>query len=137
MARETRHNGDSPDPEDVRGSAIAMMAGAQERIRSGVEKAAEAMPDAMASAQVAARDTQRALDQMSDQGLLAGASFSLGLGVGLLVSGTNRLLVFLVLAPAAAMLATLMGRETPAGEEAATPRRRAARTAGSRESAGG
>jgi hypothetical protein len=137
MARETRHNGDSPDPEDVRGSAIAMMAGAQERIRSGVEKAAEAMPDAMASAQVAARDTQRALDQMSDQGLLAGASFSLGLGVGLLVSGANRLLVFLVLAPAAAMLATLMGRETPASEEAATPRRRAARTASSREPAGG
>jgi hypothetical protein len=137
MARQTRNNGDTPETEDLRGSAIAMMAGAQERIRSGVEKAAEAMPDAMASAQVAARDTQRALDQMSDQGLLVGASFSLGLGVGLLVSGANRLLVFLVLAPAAAMLATLMGRETVAGENTAAPRRRAARAAGSRESAGG
>ena len=130
MARQNRHNGNSPEGEDLRGSAIAMMAGAQERIRAGVGKAAEAMPDAMASAQVAARDTQHALDQMSDQGLLVGASFSLGLGVGLLISGANRLLVFVVLVPAAAMLATLMGREPePAQSEPAAPRRRAAGTA--------
>lgn len=130
MARQNRHNGDSPEVEDLRGSAIAMMAGAQERIRAGVDKAAEVMPEAMASAHGAARDTQRALDQMSDQGLLAGAAFSLGLGVGLLVSGGNRLLVFLVLAPAAAMLATLMGRDNgPSGAEPTTSRRRAQRTA--------
>lgn len=135
QTRQSRQNGDSPEGEDLRGSAIAMMAGAQERIKAGVGKAAEVMPEAMASAQVAARDTQRALDQMSDQGLLAGAAFSLGLGVGLLVSGTNRLLVFLVLAPAAAMLATLMGRENVPTEGQGTSRHRAARTAGSRESA--
>ena len=130
MARQNRHNGDSPEGEDLRGSAIAMMAGAQERLRAGVGKAAEAMPDAVAGAQVAARDTQRALDQMSDQGLLVGAAFSLGLGVGLLVSGANRLLVFLVLVPAAAMLATLMGRESePKSVAAAATRRRAGRTA--------
>jgi hypothetical protein len=129
MAPQNRHNGDSPEAEDLRGSTIAMMAGAQERLRAGVGKAAEVMPDAVAGAQVAARDTQRALDQMSDQGLLAGAAFSLGLGVGLLVSGTNRLLVFLVLAPAAAMLATLMGRETGPATALATTRRRGTRAA--------
>lgn len=119
QSRQSRQNGNGAhEGEDLRDSAIAMMSGAQERIKAGVGKAAEVMPEAVASAQVAARDTQRALDQMSDQGLLVGASFSLGLGVGLLVSGANRLIVFLVLAPAAAMLATLMGREK--AEAAAT-----------------
>jgi len=131
MARQSRNNGDSANDESPREAAIAVMSGAQERIRSGVEKAAEVMPDAMATAQVAARDTQRALDQMSDQGLLAGTAFSIGLGVGLMVSGTNRLLVFLVLAPAAAMLATLMGRETGAATVGAAARKATGRTASS------
>ena len=59
------------------------------------------MPDAMASAQSAARDTQRRLDSMSGDNLLAGASFSLGLAIGLFVSGSSRLLVALTLVPAA------------------------------------
>lgn len=130
QTRQSRQNGDGPEGEDPRGSATAMMAGAQERIKAGVGKAAEVMPEAMASAQVAARDTQRALDQMSDQGLLVGASFSLGLGVGLLVSGANRLLVFFVLAPAAAMLATLMGRESVRPEALKRRSGRAAETSG-------
>jgi len=118
MESRNRHNGhDQPvETEDVRQSAYAMMNGAQERIRAGVEKAAEVMPDAMAGAQVAARDTQRRLDEMSEQSLLAGASFSLGLAIGLFVSGANRLLVALTLMPAAAMLTTLMGREKEAAD---------------------
>jgi hypothetical protein len=129
MERENRHNGDSHEAEEQQ-SPFAMMAGAQERIRAGVGKAAEAMPDAMASAQSAARDTQQRLDSMSDDNLLAGASFSLGLAIGLFVSGSSRLLVALTLVPAAAMLSTLMSREREAaakGEVAS--RRRPAKTA--------
>jgi len=85
MERENHQNGDSQEAEDQQ-SPFAMMAGAQERIRTSVGKAADAMPEAMASAQSAARDTQRRLDQMSDDNLLAGASFSLGLAIGLFVS---------------------------------------------------
>ena len=115
MESRNRHNGhDTPEADDVAQGAFAMMSGAQERIRAGVGKAAEAMPDAMAGAQVAARDTQRRLDEMSDQSLLAGASFSLGLAIGLFVSGANRLLVAFTLVPAAAMLTTLMGRDKQA-----------------------
>jgi hypothetical protein len=65
----------------------------------------------MATAQVAARDTQQALERMPNQGLLIGTSFSIGLGTGLFMSGSNRLLVLLALAPAAAMVATLVGRD--------------------------
>lgn len=124
MERSKSRNGGTNESEDLRESALAAMSGAQERIRSGVEKAAEVMPDAVAGAQVAARDTQRALDEMSDQGLLAGTAFSVGLAIGLMVSGTNRLLVAIVLVPAAAMLATLMGRE----KEQAAATSRATRT---------
>ncbi len=48
---------------------------------------------------------------MPNQGLVVGTSFSIGLGVGLFMSGANRLLVLLALAPAAAMAATLIARE--------------------------
>ena len=66
MESENRHNGNSHQADEQQ-SPFAMMAGAQERIKAGVGKAAEAMPDAMASAQSAARDTQRRLDSMSER----------------------------------------------------------------------
>lgn len=129
MERETHQNGDSAEAEEHE-SPFAMMAGAQERIRAGVGKAADAMPDAMANAQSAARDTQRRLDQMADDHLLAGASFSLGLAIGLFVSGASRLLVAVTLVPAAAMLTTLMNREREAAAtgETSPARRRSTKT---------
>jgi hypothetical protein len=123
MESENRHNGDSREADEQQ-SPFAMMAGAQERIKAGVGKAADAMPDAMASAQTAARDTQRRLDSMSDDNLLAGASFSLGLAIGLFVSGSSRLLVALTLVPAAAMLSSLMNREREAAANGESASRR-------------
>ena len=107
MERETHQNGDSAEAEEHE-SPFAMMAGAQERIR----------------------DTQRRLDQMADDHLLAGASFSLGLAIGLFVSGASRLLVAVTLVPAAAMLTTLMNREREAAAtgEASPARRRSTKT---------
>jgi pantoate kinase len=84
---------------------------AADMIKTTAERAAERWPEAVATAQVAARDTQQALERMPNQGLVIGTSFSLGLGVGLFMSGANRLLVLLALAPAAAMAATLVARD--------------------------
>ena len=98
----------------VQKAADGVFAGAQDAadvVKSTYDRAAEKLPDAVATAQVAARDTQKALERMPNQGLVIGTSFSLGLGVGLFMSGANRLLVLLALAPAAAMAATLMARE--------------------------
>lgn len=92
----------------------AALPGAQEAadmIKNTAERAAERWPEAVAGAQVAARDTQQALERMPNQGLVIGTSFSIGIGVGLFMSGANRLLVLLALAPAAAMAATLVARE--------------------------
>ena len=101
--------------------AKGVLAGAQdaaEIVRATAERAAERLPEAVAGAQVAARDTQRALERMPNQGLVIGTSFSLGLGVGLFMSGAHRLLVVLAMAPAAAMAATLLARDEDVAAEA-------------------
>jgi hypothetical protein len=120
------NNGAEDTIEGARSAAINVMVGAQERLRSGAGQMAEKLPDALAGAQVAARDTQKALDSMPDQTLLVGASFSLGLAVGMFFAGANRLLVLLALAPAAAMAATLFGRTPEQEASAAGQKRRAA-----------
>ena len=79
--------------------------------RQTAERAAAKLPDAMASARVTARDTQVALEGMDGQTLLAGTTFSLGLGIGLFVAGAHRLLVTAAFLPALAMLLTLLGRD--------------------------
>jgi hypothetical protein len=91
-----------------------IMAGAHDAadvVKATYDRAAERFPEVAETAQTAARDTQRALERMPNQGLLVGTSFSIGLGVGLFMSGANRLLVLAALAPAAAMAATLVARE--------------------------
>jgi hypothetical protein len=102
------------DQNGVKRGAVGVLAGAQdaaEIVRATAERAAERWPEAVAGAQTAARDTQRALEKMPNQGLVIGTSFSLGLGVGLFMTGANRLLVVLAMAPAAAMAATLLARD--------------------------
>jgi hypothetical protein len=84
---------------------------AADRVRTVASGVAEQLPGAMATAQTAATDTARTLEQMPNQHLMLGAAFSLGLGAGLFLTGANRLLVLLSLAPAAAMATTLAGRD--------------------------
>jgi hypothetical protein len=108
------------DRNGSKGGTTGLMAGAQDAadiVKTTAERAAERWPEAMAGAQTYARDTQRALEKMPNQGLVIGSSFSLGLGVGLFMTGANRLLVLLALAPAAAMAATLLGRDEETAAE--------------------
>lgn len=130
---------DQPDTQledasnGLRRTGASVMSGAQdaaEKVRVTAERAAARFPDAMAGAQVAARDTQKTLESMPNQALVIGTSFSLGLGIGLFVSGANRLLVALALLPAGAMAMTILGREEDeAGSSAGSTatRRQAAR----------
>ena len=104
----TGSDGGSRLPMDEVISGAQSAAGAA---RDTAAQAAALLPDAVASAQVYARDTQRRLDGMDDQTLIAGTTFSLGLGIGLFVSGAHRLLVAAALVPAGAMAMTLLGRE--------------------------
>ena len=128
--RRTTSNGVEDAAESARAGAMQVMGDAQEKLRAGAGQVAERLPEAVATAQVAARDTQQALNQMPDQTLVAGAAFSLGLAVGLFFSGVNRLLVLLAVAPAAAMAATLFNRGEQSGESQSTGSRRRSSTAG-------
>ena len=101
-------NGSSRQPMDA---VISGAQGAADVARQTAGRAAAALPDAVAGAQVYARDTQRTLEGMDDQTLLAGTTFSLGLGIGLFVGGAHRLLVAAALLPAGAMAMTLLGRK--------------------------
>jgi hypothetical protein len=92
-------------------SAVNATRDAVDKARMAADRAAARLPDPYAGAQSAANETQRRLDDMGDQTLLVGASFSLGLGIGLFFSGANRLLVAAALIPAAAMGITLFGRD--------------------------
>jgi hypothetical protein len=92
-------------------AVISGAQGAADVARQTASRAAAALPDAVAGAQVYARDTQRTLEGMDDQTLLAGTTFSLGLGIGLFVGGAHRLLVAAALVPAGAMAMTLFSRE--------------------------
>ncbi len=110
--------------ESARETAIGVMTDAQQRLKAGANQVAERFPEALSGAQSAARDTQRTLDGMSDDALLAGAGFSVGMAVGLFVGGVNRLLILLSLIPAAAMAATLAGRRQADTSGAAASGRR-------------
>lgn len=91
----------------------AVLSSAQDvagRLRTTASRAAVRLPGSMSDAQVAARGTQQALDQMSSETLLLGTGFWVGLTAGLWLRGANRLLVALVLLPAAAMANVLLRR---------------------------
>lgn len=97
----------------LRRAGTSVMSGATDAadvVRATAEAARARLPEAVAGAQVAARDTHKVLKAMPNQALIMGTSFSLGMAVGLFVSGANRLLVALALAPAAAMALTMFGR---------------------------
>jgi hypothetical protein len=105
-----------------------VMEGAQEaatRARAAAGDIAERVGGAGAPAQGAVDETARTLNELPDQTLMLGAAFSLGVGVGMFLTGTNRLTVLLALAPAAAMAATLLSRESgrnlDSWDSAATP----------------
>ena len=109
-ARSGANDSDSTSRQPM--SAVMSTANdAVEAARQTAAQAAAKLPDAVAATQVYARDTQRQLNGLDDQTLLAGTTFSLGLGIGLFLSGAHRLLVTAALVPAGAMAMTLLGRD--------------------------
>ena len=70
------------------------------------------LPAAAASTREAITTATRQMESSSDEMLTAGTMLSLGVALGLLLAGSNRLLVALALIPAAAMGATLIDRRS-------------------------
>ncbi|MDQ3553814.1 MAG: hypothetical protein M3395_05340 [Chloroflexota bacterium] len=117
MTTSERTNGSTSDSGEGTNPLVGVMNQAQDAaqatvgvVRNVAGTAADRLPAAMTTAQDVAGQTSRTLDELPDQALVMGTSFSLGLGVGLFMSGMNRLFVLLALAPAAAMAVTLVNR---------------------------
>jgi hypothetical protein len=70
------------------------------------------LPAAAASTREAITTATRQMESSSDEMLTAGTMLSLGVALGLLLAGSNRLLVAIALIPAAAMGATLIDRRS-------------------------
>ena len=68
------------------------------------------LPEVASTTRDAFSEANRMVHSGSDQSLKVAGTFSLGLAVGLLLGGANRLLVILSLIPAALIGATLMER---------------------------
>jgi chemotaxis response regulator CheB len=70
------------------------------------------LPEAAATTRSAVEEATRRMEAGSDEALAVGASLSIGLAIGLLLGGANRLLVVLALIPATAMSFTLLDRHS-------------------------
>ncbi len=68
------------------------------------------LPEAAATTRDAVEEAARRMEAGSDEMLAVGASLSLGLAIGMLFGGANRILVALALIPATAMGFTLFDR---------------------------
>jgi hypothetical protein len=72
--------------------------------------AAQRLPDAANATGVQLEKANAMIRSESDEVLAVGTSLSLGMAIGLLLGGANRLLVILALVPATAMGLTLFDR---------------------------
>jgi hypothetical protein len=88
-------------------------------VGAGIVGAADAvsarLPEAAATTREAIEDVNRKLRTGSDLSLGIGASFALGLSVGLLLAGAGRLFVAAAALPAVAMGLTLLERTSARG----------------------
>ena len=79
-------------------------------VANAAEQAVSKLPEATQTTRSAVEEANRAIQSGSDEALMAGTTLSVGLALGLLLGGANRLLVILALIPAAAMGFTLLDR---------------------------
>jgi len=79
-------------------------------VANAASEAVAKLPEATQTTRAAVEEANRAIQAGSDEMLAAGTTLSVGLALGLLLGGANRILVILALIPAAAMGFTLLDR---------------------------
>jgi hypothetical protein len=79
-------------------------------VASAASEAVARLPDAAQTTRGAVEEANRAIQAGSNEMLVAGTTLSVGLALGLLLGGANRLLVILAVIPAVAMGFTLLDR---------------------------
>jgi hypothetical protein len=109
----THHPDTSTNGSDVAATARDVASTVADRasaVADAASAAAARLPDAANATGVQLGRANERIQTESDEVLTVGTALSLGLSLGLLLGGANRILVFLALMPAAAMGYTLFDR---------------------------
>ena len=98
------------DDDSGRSFAADLPANARHVAEAAAGEVANRLPAAAATTREAIGEASRQIEAAPTDVLMAGTSLSVGVAIGLLLGGSNRLLVAMALIPAAAMGATLVER---------------------------
>ena len=121
VSAETRgaERGSKGEPQgDVRSPMDDVAAGMREvagTMRDAASEVANQLPAVADTTRDVMAQAAHSMETSTSETLMAGTTLSLGLALGLLIGGANRILVALALLPAAAMGATLLDRQTRMG----------------------
>ena len=98
------------DAESTAHDAATTTRDVASKVADRASAVADRLPEAAATTRTAVEEATRRMESGSDEALAVGASLSVGLAIGLLIGGANRILVVLALIPATAMSFTLLDR---------------------------
>lgn len=110
MATTTKTSTDSGTSGTSDGDLAQTAKGIASDVADKAAAAASRLPDAASATGYQLERANAIIQRESDEVLAVGTSLSLGLAMGLLLGGANRLLVILALIPASAMGYTLFDR---------------------------
>ena len=108
--RSTNGHSKAGDDDSSRGFAAEFPANARHAAETAAGEVANRLPAAAATTREALGEASRQIEAAPTDVLMAGTTLSVGVAIGLLLGGSNRLLVAMALIPAAAMGATLLER---------------------------
>jgi hypothetical protein len=123
MTTTTERSGSTNGTDELQSAvndATATAKGIAADVADKASAAAARLPDAANEAGVQLGRAGQLIQSESDEVLTVGTALSLGLALGLLLGGANRLLVLLALVPGTAMGFTLFDRHNGGGRTAAT-----------------
>ena len=98
------------DTEEAAKDVAATTRDVANEVADRASAVAARLPDAAATTRSAVEEAARRMEAGSDEALAVGTSLAVGLAIGLLLGGANRVLVALALIPATAMGFTLLDR---------------------------
>lgn len=98
------------DADDAARDVAATTRDVANEVADRASAVASRLPEAAATTRSAVEEAARRMEAGSDEALAVGTSLTVGLALGLLLGGANRVLVALALIPATAMGFTLLDR---------------------------
>ena len=107
---QTTRSSAQADAKEAANDGAATTRDVANEVAERASAVAARLPEAAATTRTAVEEAARRMESGSDEALAVGAALSVGLAIGLLLGGGNRLLVALALIPATAMGFTLLDR---------------------------